>query len=1042
MKWDKKLVAVVVAIIFGLSFVLVPLASQVSPAQAAVTWVKSSTPVTLGSQKYVADAWVITDGTTYEMWYTHGKKDLSLTEIIDVVRTLNLGNLIDDVVNLDRTQFLNHLSDLVGDVDAILGILDGTSAVIGYATSPDGRAWAIETSEVVGLAGGSAAWDSVGAPCVVKNSVTDYEMWYTRIETDLTPTDLEDTLTDMGGTTAVRKAASLYLLNSTSTVIGYATSADGETWAVQDSEVLPLSSNNVWDSVGTPCVVKNDATDYEMWYTRPEADLTQADLDTVLADIANFGIADLLDLLDGTSTVIGYATSTDGEVWAVQDSQVLPVGSTIGAWDSVADPSVIKTGATTYEMWYTNGNTDLAPADLPTLLDEIIELGPIALWNTLRDEGLTEFLLDLVALDIDDIKSILDDTSTVIGYATSSDGETWTVQSSQHLVGSSDSPWSSVAAPSVTKTGSKYEMWYTEGIDDLSLQDLWDLALGGDLPIGYAYYIPAAPGPGPAPSAPETAEEIEEMDPDDAADALEEMDADDAADIMEEIDPDNAADIFEEMDSGNAADIVEEMDPDDAAGIVEEMDPGDAADIFEEMDIDDAADVMEELTLDTLTDVIGEMTEDALTDILPGLSPDTLYSVDPEVLFDSLPNVPTEQLLSEEPPQPPAEATAPVVVYTTPSGARYLAVRTWAGEWVVVMATPMPVDQLMIKTKQALTDVETTVDIFDQRPSEAAVSLPADQVVYTYLSITFDNATPEDIELGHITFQVENEWLEQNSIHKWSVALNRYDPELGQWITLPTKRVREDSSYIYYTSTITHFSTFAISGSQVLPSLNFEVADLTISPVEAETGQAITISADITNISSEAATYVATLWIDNTVEAGQDIYLEAGETEPTSFTVTRDAEGSYDVRIDRLFGSFSVTAEVEVVELPANFVASNLSVTPTEVDIGQQVTISVVITNIGDLTGSYEVALKIDDVVVATEDVTLAGGASQTVVFSTAREVAGTYTVTIDSLSETFEVKALPPPVKPINWWLIGGIIAGVIIIGLVIWQVITRRRV
>ncbi|GAH34493.1 unnamed protein product, partial [marine sediment metagenome] len=257
------------------------------------------------------------------------------------------------------------------------------------------------------------------------------------------------------------------------------------------------------------------------------------------------------------------------------------------------------------------------------------------------------------------------------------------------------------------------------------------------------------------------------------------------------------ADIFEEMDSGNAADIMEEMDPDDAAAIMEEMDPGDAADIFEEMDIDDAAAVMEELTLDTLTDIIGEMTEDALMDILPGLSPDTLYSIDPEVLFDSLPNVPTEQLLSEEPPQPPAEATAPVVVYTTPSGARYLAVQTWAGEWVVVMATPMPVDQLMIKTKQALTDVETTVDIFDQRPSEAAVSLPADQVVYTYLSITFDNATPEDIELGHITFQVEKEWLEQNSIHKWSVALNRYDPELGQWITLPTKRVREDSSYIY-----------------------------------------------------------------------------------------------------------------------------------------------------------------------------------------------------------------------------------------------------
>ncbi|GAG71243.1 unnamed protein product, partial [marine sediment metagenome] len=291
-----------------------------------------------------------------------------------------------------------------------------------------------------------------------------------------------------------------------------------------------------------------------------------------------------------------YAT-WDGDPnndWTKVNSEVL-AGNSTNIFDSVADPSVIKAGGS-YEMWYTNGTTDLNQADLQTLLDEIIGLGPAALWNTLKTDGLADFLLDLFALNIDAIKAVLDDTSTVIGYATSSDGETWIVRSAQHLAGGG-SPWSSVAAPSVTKTGSKYEMWYTEGIDDLSLLDLWDLALGGDLPIGYAYYVPyTPPGPGPAPAAPLTAEDIEGMDPDDAADALAEIDPDDAADIMEEIDPDDAADIFEEMDSGDAADIVEEMDPDDAAAIVEEMDPGDAADIFEEMDIDDAAAVMEELT--------------------------------------------------------------------------------------------------------------------------------------------------------------------------------------------------------------------------------------------------------------------------------------------------------------------------------------------------------------------------------------------------------------------------------------------------------------
>ncbi len=49
------------------------------------------------------------------------------------------------------------------------------------------------------LAGSSsAAWDSVGAPSVVKESDTSYKMWYTRVKTDLTQASLQTILTDMG----------------------------------------------------------------------------------------------------------------------------------------------------------------------------------------------------------------------------------------------------------------------------------------------------------------------------------------------------------------------------------------------------------------------------------------------------------------------------------------------------------------------------------------------------------------------------------------------------------------------------------------------------------------------------------------------------------------------------------------------------------------------------------------------------------------------------------------------------------------------------
>ncbi len=83
---------------------------------------------------------------------------------------------------------------------------------------------------------------------------------------------------------------------------------------------------------------------------------------------------------------------------------------------------------------------------------------------------------------------------------------------------------------------------------------------------------------------------------------------------------------------------------------------------------------------------------------------------------------------------------------------------------------------------------------------------------------------------------------------------------------------------------------------------------------------------------------------------------------------------------------------------------------PTEVDTGESITISVLITNTGDLTGSYELTLKLDNITVATKDATLAGGASQTVTFTTVKDIAGTYIVNIGGLSGTFTVKPAPAP--------------------------------
>ena len=57
--------------------------------------------------------------------------------------------------------------------------------------------------------------------------------------------------------------------------------------------------------------------------------------------------------------------------------------------------------------------------------------------------------------------------------------------------------------------------------------------------------------------------------------------------------------------------------------------------------------------------------------------------------------------------------------------------------------------------------------------------------------------------------------------------------------------------------------------------------------------------------------------------------------------------------------------------------------------------------------------LKIDNIVEATEDVTLAGGATGTVTFTVSKDIEGTYIVEVDGLIGSFTVVKPPAPPRP-----------------------------
>lgn len=169
------------------------------------------------------------------------------------------------------------------------------------------------------------------------------------------------------------------------------------------------------------------------------------------------------------------------------------------------------------------------------------------------------------------------------------------------------------------------------------------------------------------------------------------------------------------------------------------------------------------------------------------------------------------------------------------------------------------------------------------------------------------------------------------------------------------------------------------------------------------------------------------------------------------------------------FTTFAIIARAAPPPAPAAFSVTNLSVKPLEVELKEVVTISLSVANTGGTEGSYSVVLKINGVKEADKSITIAAGKSQDVSFSVAKEKAGSYSVDVDGLSASFTVVApvLPPtlappeeevvpvpeevvppeeevvpvPAKPINWPVLGGVIGGVIVVGLLIFFLVVRRR-
>jgi len=123
---------------------------------------------------------------------------------------------------------------------------------------------------------------------------------------------------------------------------------------------------------------------------------------------------------------------------------------------------------------------------------------------------------------------------------------------------------------------------------------------------------------------------------------------------------------------------------------------------------------------------------------------------------------------------------------------------------------------------------------------------------------------------------------------------------------------------------------------------------------------------------------------------------------------------------------------------PPRFEVSDLNIDPVAIRVGQTTIISATVKNTGGESGSYEVILKIDNLLTDAKTVTLNPGQSTTVSFTYTPEKEGTYSIDVNGLTGSLTVSSeeTPTATSEIPWLLVG-----VTIIATIVLAVLLSRR-
>ncbi|EMA38080.1 CARDB domain-containing protein [Halobiforma nitratireducens] len=222
----------------------------------------------------------------------------------------------------------------------------------------------------------------------------------------------------------------------------------------------------------------------------------------------------------------------------------------------------------------------------------------------------------------------------------------------------------------------------------------------------------------------------------------------------------------------------------------------------------------------------------------------------------------------------------------------------------------------------------------------------------------------------------------------------------------------------------------ALEGDGVDDLSIFDVdIDENASDTDIDVGETATVVADIENTGDTAGETDVTFEVNDTVEDDiEDLELDVDETETVEFDIELDEEGDVNATVKTDDDQATVTLSADDddgdapgISLPspdpapdpepeAEFDVTDVDLDATQLLVGESVTVTATIENVGEESGETTAALVINGETVDEQDVTVDAGATATVTFTETFDEAGEYDVAVGEFDADTITVSEPEP--------------------------------